>query len=417
MRADPAKRLLFLLLCVALLSLALTNLVKLVKSTYPPSIYIKDFNVEYVMARAALNGESPYKPLHELARYADGYTAEYLKHPSPHPPPVIFVGLPFTSLDLGRAALLWLLIELACIAVSTILMVKAVAGRVNVFAVIFLFFVWVAWHPFEREMFWGQLMILTLTLTSAAWVALRSQRDMLGGALLGVAVALKLFGWPLVLFLLLMRRWRAVFGAALAFTFLNLAAALLVGFNEVVAYYTVVGPEVSKIYRAIAGNFSVWSIGPRVFDAGADNWYKPLINVPSLATILSIVAVLGVLVLVIRRALQTRSFDSAFCALACVSIVLNPIAWSHYLVLTAPALCLVAWRIKHDGFTRRNMITAGVVVVMALSIEYVLPAVATLSGSLPVPFLLSAITYLPLAFVLLLTQLALRDDPSPANVT
>ena len=414
MRAGPGKRLLVLLLFVALLSLALTNLVKLVRSTHPPSLYIKDFNVEYVMARAVLNGESPYKPLHELARYADGYTAEYLRHPSPHPPPVIFVGLPFTPLDLGRAALLWLLIELACIAVSSVLMVKAVAGRVNVFAVIFLFFLWIAWHPFEREMFWGQLMIPTLALTCAAWVALRSQRDMLGGALLGVALALKLFGWPIVLFLLLTRRWRAVFGAALSFMFLNLAAALLIGFNEVVGYYTVIGPGVSKIYRAIAGNFSVWSIGPRVFDASADVWYKPLINVPSLATLLSVVAVVCVLVLAIRVALRTRSFDSAFCALACVSIVLNPIAWSHYLVLTAPVLCLLAWRMKHDGFTRRNIITTGVVMVMALSIEHVLPAVATLSGSLPVPFLLSVFTYLPLVFVLLLTQLALRE---PADIT
>jgi len=411
MRAGRRKRLLVLFLFVALLSLAITNLIKLLDSTRPPLVYIKDFNVEYVMARAVLNGESPYKPLPELARYADGYTAEYLKHPSPHPPPVIIVGIPFTYFDLSRAALLWLLFELACLAVSSVLMVKAAAGRVNGVAASMLFLVCVAWDPFDREMFWGQLMILTLTLISGAWVALRSERDVPGGLLLGVALALKLFGWPIVLFLLLTRRWRAVFAAALSFALLNLAAALLIGFNEIVTYYTVIGPEVSKLYRGIAGNFSVWSIGPRLFDASADGWYKPLIDVPALAPLLSIAAVVGVLVLVIRETLHRRPFDSAFCALACISIVINPIAWSHYLVLTAPAMCLLAWRMKQVGFSRRNIIVAGVVLVMGLLIEYVLPVTAALSSSRPVPFLISVITFFPLTFVFLLTHLTLRALP------
>jgi hypothetical protein len=239
---------------------------------------------------------------------------------------------------------------------------------------------------------------------------------MLGGGLLGVALALKLFGWPIVLFLLLTRRWRAAFAAALSFSFLNLAAALIIGFREVVTYYTVVGPEVSKLYREFAGNFSVWTIGTRVFGVGWVEWYNPLIHLPSFAPLLSIAAVVCVLILALKGALRTRSFDSAFCALTCVSTVLNPIAWNHYLVLTTPALCLVAWRIKQGGFTRRATIALSVLVVLGLLVEHVLPAIMLLSprvpGASPVPFIVSTISFLPLVFVLLLTRVTLTDVPS-----
>ena len=416
MTAGANKRLLLLIvvLFLALLSSALVNLPKLVDSTRPPILYVKDFNVEYVMARAALNGESPYKPLPELARYADGYTAEYLKHPSPHPPPVIFVGMPFTVFDLNRAVLLWLLFELVCLAVSTVLILKAVAGRVSVIGVIALFVVLIAWYPFARELFWAQLMIPILALTTGAWVALRSGKDIAGGVLLGIALTLKLYGWPIILFFLITRRWRAVFSAALVFLFLNLAAAVVIGFGEVINYYVVVGAVVSKLYRATEGNFSLWSIGPRVFDASADDWYQPLINIPALAMFVSLVIVAGVMVLALKGALRTRSFDSAFCALACISVVVNPIAWTHYLVLTAPALCLVASRIMHGKVPRKSMLVAGVVLVAALLIEHTLPAVVALSprvaGAGPVPFAVSVIAYLPLVFVLLLKHVTLASD-------
>ena len=403
---------LIVVVCLTILLSAAVNVYQLVKSTQPPSLYIKDFNVEYVMASAALNGESPYKPLPELARYADGYTAQYLQHPSPHPPAVIFVGIPFTRLDLGRAVLLWLLFELVCVAAASALMLKAVVGRVSATGVGMLVLVWLAWHPFEREMFWGQLMIVTLTLVCGAWVALRSKREMLGGVLLGVALALKLFGWPLMLYLLLMRRWRALFAAGLSFGLLHVAAAFVIGFSDTLTYYTVVGPTVSKIYREFAGNFSVWTIGTRVFGVSWTDWYNPLIHVPAIAPVVSLVAVGCVLVLALRGALRARSFDSAFCALTCVSTVLNPIAWSHYLVLTAPALCLVAWRMKQGGFTRRTIIIAGALVVMGLLVEILLPAIMWLSprvpGAPPVPFLVSTISFLPLVFVLLLTHVVMR---------
>lgn len=402
------------LLFLALLSSALVNLPKLLDSTRPPILYVKDFNVEYVMARAALNGESPYKPLPELARFAEGYTAEYLKHPSPHPPPVIFIGMPFTLFDLSRAIVLWLLFELLCVAVSSVLILKAVAGRVSVIGVVALFIVLMAWYPFARELFWAQLMIPTLALMTGVWVALRSGRDTAGSVLLGTALALKLFGWPIILFLLITRRWRAVFGAGLVFLLHNLAAGLVIGFGEVINYYVSVGPAVSKLYRATEGNFSLWSIGPRMFDASADNWYQPLIHIPSVAMFVSLVIVAGVVALALKGTLRTRSFDSAFCALACISVVVNPIAWTHYLVLTAPALCLVARRIVHGKAPRKSMLVAGVVLVAALLIEHTLPAVVALSprvsGADPVPFAVSFIAYLPLAFVLLLTYVTLASD-------
>src|SRR6185503_20533222 len=152
----------------------------------------------------------------------------------------------------------------------------------------------------------------------------------------------------------------------------------------------------------------------RVFGVSWTDWYNPLVQVPSNAPVVSVVAVVFVLLLTIRGALHTRSFDSAFCALTCISTVLNPIAWSHYLVLTAPALCLVASRIKPGGFTRRTTIVAGALVGLGLLVEIVLPAIMWLSprvpGAPPVPFLVSTISFLPLVFVLLLTRVVMQSE-------
>ena len=52
-------------------------------------------------------------------------------------------------------------------------------------------------------MAWGQLQLPMLALLAGAWVALRSGRSALGGALVGLAILLKPFPLPLLLLFVL----------------------------------------------------------------------------------------------------------------------------------------------------------------------------------------------------------------------
>ena len=47
-----------------------------------------------------------------------------------------------------------------------------------------------------------------------------------------------------------------------------------------------------------------------------------------------------------------RNFDAAFALLACVSAVINPVAWTHYLLWTVPAIGLLLQRLQMLGWPR-----------------------------------------------------------------
>src|SRR5690606_34618088 len=71
---------------------------------------------------------------------------------------------------------------------------------------------WPTLHNFE----YGQAHLVTLGLALAGMLAFGARRRVLGGALLGAAVAIKIFPGLLVLWLLLRRRWHDATAAIVA---------------------------------------------------------------------------------------------------------------------------------------------------------------------------------------------------------
>ena len=304
-----------------------------------PNIYHKDFMQEYLMAKAILAGLDPYQPLPELAtRFLGSLPQINLPHPTPHPPPVVFLGLPFSFTSYESAAMLWFVIELFFIAGSVYLMLKALELKTTPLKVVFLTTVLLGFRPFVANLGYGQLMTLLLLLLISSWLKLKNGKDLPGGILLGTAMAIKLVAWPLVLFLLIQRRWKAVLGAGLAFGAANLAAGLLMGFQRIVDYYVRVSAEVTPLYRAHEGNFSLFTIGYRLFEGtGAPGLSglvaRPLLSLPALALPVSLALVGLFLILSIWLATRCRSFEAAFSLLVCSSLLLSPIFWVVYLIL------------------------------------------------------------------------------------
>jgi Glycosyltransferase family 87 len=171
-----------------------------------------------------------------------------------------------------------------------------------------------------------------------AWLALRSGKAIWGGVLLGCVIALKLIAWPIVIFLVLRRNWRAVGAAGAVVVVANLAAALVMGFDRVIYYYVQVGASVSALYRASEGNFSILTLGWRIFSGTGSPIFisleaPPLVAAPAIAPYVSYSIVLILLVAGLVLAARAQSFDTSFGILICVSILISPVAWSHYLVL------------------------------------------------------------------------------------
>jgi hypothetical protein len=321
------------------------------RSLISPSVYKKDFIQEYLLARAVLNDVDPYLPLPELSkRFLKPLPNLVFQHPTPHPPPVSIVALPFGLIGYEQAAAVWFLFEVICIVLSIYLILRCFDVRPKPVRIIFFSLLILNWSPFRYDLVVGQLMTLLLVFLIGAWQALRSGKDIKGGVFLGCLISLKLIAWPVVIFLSIRRNWAAVIATGVTVVTANLGAGLMMGLDRVAYYYFKVSIIVSPLYHAYESNFSMWTIGWRMFEGTGSPVLlgleaPPLVAAPAVAHLVSLAIPMVLLALSLTLALRAHSFDTSFGILVCVSILVNPVAWSHYLILISIPLSIVARRL------------------------------------------------------------------------
>ena len=338
---------------------ALLSVKRVVTSVTTLWIYKKDILSGYLLAKAMLAGVNPYLPLTELANlWLPAHNITDLNHPTPHPFAIGWLCLPLAWLSYETAARLWLVFELCCLGIAVALFFRALELKFQWRQWALASFLALGWVPVLDDLWLGQFSLCLLALFMGAWVCLRENKDWQGGLLLGVLMTLKLAGWPIVLFLALRRRWRSVMAAGVCFTGLHLIAITVHGWVLVRDYYLKVGPQLSAHYRPHDANFSLWTIGTRLFtESGLNFALTPLWQAPLLAKFVNVLLPVMLLTLALwlawRLDTQARTFDAAFALLLGAGCVLNPIAWTHYLMLTAPALALLVRRLHTWHWPRR----------------------------------------------------------------
>jgi alpha-1,2-mannosyltransferase len=345
-------------------------------SAVPPNVYHKDFIQEYLLAKAVLDGANPYRPLTQLANdYIPSAPNTVFPHPTPHPPPVILLSLPFGLMSYETATVIWLLFETFCFGLAFYLTLRHFNWPRSWQVMLTLAVCLPGWGPIMDELIEGQLMSLLLLLLTLTWLSFKRNHWLCGGAILGAAVSLKLIVWPLLLLPLLYRRPLAAVVAAATVAVANLAVAPLIGLTAVVDYYATVGGIVEAIYRAHGGSFAIWGLGWRLlsgtgtpvvggFQLVGDIQAPPLLDKPEAAIYLSLVLLTIFLALVLLACLKTRRLDGRFAILVCASVAASPIAWSHYLALLILPLVFVGRSLANAAFPRE--LTNAALVILAL---------------------------------------------------
>lgn len=328
------------------------------QSLSAPVMYWKDCISPYLMAKAILNGVNPYLPLPQLA-------AQWLPqatpgdHPTPHPPFVGILALPLGFMSYEKVALFWLIFELVCLLATLLLLLRWWGTSLNPIKVAVLFGLVVLWPPVSEELWQGQFMSCLLLLLVGAWLALRSEKWVLGGALLGGMIVIKMMAWPIVLFLALRRQWRSVGAAAVVVITANLLAMAVMGVSVVTDYYFRVGPLNAKLWRPAEWNCSSWAWGIRLFEgAGFSYQLSPWWPAPTLALVATYVFPLIMLFVGIALAWRATSFDTAFSLLAVVSILVSPIAWYFYLLLGVIPFVVLGRRLVAKGLPAETSVLA-----------------------------------------------------------
>lgn len=303
-----------------------------------PYIFKKDFIQEFLISKAVFDGVDPYLPLPVLAdKYIGPLPFPVLPHPTPHLPTVALFFLPMGWLSYEHATIVWFFFELLCLSVSVTFLLRWLGVEKRVVLASLSALLILVWTPTFIELLLGQLNALLFVLLLGAWQALRSRKDIQCGILLGSAVAVKLTPWPIIIFLMLRRYWRATCAAVTTLAIANIAVALLIGFDRMTYYYLKIGMSVSSLYHATANNFSLWTIGWRIFDGTrspvlSDVSAPPLFSAPAIAPFLSIAIPLAMLIFGLIFAFQARTLDTSFGILICLMILVSPIVWDHYLI-------------------------------------------------------------------------------------
>jgi hypothetical protein len=263
-------------------------------------------------AKAILHGRNPYPPPH-----AD---AILTGNPAAYPPPMMLAVTPLTVLGWTAGIAVWLGIEtVGVIAALWLLGVR----ELPVFALV------LASHPFLVALIHGNLTVLLVLGLALAWRS--RERPALAGACVAALVVAKLFLWPLFVWLLATRRFRAAaYGAVFTMT-ATLASWAIIGFDGFRDYASLLR-ALDHVYSRHSQ--SLTSLAER---AGAsEGTAKALALVAGLA-------VLGIGVALVRRPEGDRRLFSAAVIAAVLS---SPIAWLYYYVLLFVPLALYRPRLS-----------------------------------------------------------------------
>jgi hypothetical protein len=327
---------------VVLMGLARLRII-LVLLVSPATYLERDILQEYLMAKALLAGVSPYLPLDQLAQMFI-VKFPFLAHPAPYPPFVAILGIPLTWFSHSNAIIVWFIFEMICLSTIAGMVTILWRGRVDWVRTIFILFLLLTWYPVMVDLLYGQLTILLTALLLAALLAFKKDQKVLAGLLIGLSISIKMITWPLIIYFALKKEWRTVLSSGITALGLNLIALLVMGFSPFMDYYLRVTLQVSAIYHSFLKNYSLWSIGYRLFEGTRPigSGYisaPPLIYLPDLAPLMSAGLAGAFLIVGLIWAIRSEDSDIAYSILVCVTVAISPISWDHYYVMII--ICLV----------------------------------------------------------------------------
>jgi alpha-1,2-mannosyltransferase len=252
--------------------------------------------------------------------------SENARAPYAYPPLLAIVLIPATALpdDVGGSSPVGVLVSLFLIAcvVGTLALLDVRDWRCYPVALLY--------PPTLENVEYGAIGPVLALLVALAW----RYRDRAGAAAgsLGAVIALKVFLWPLVVWLAATRRWLAAVGAAAVAGALVLGSWAVIGFDGIADY-----PDLLRQLSDLEAenSYSAYAI---LIAAGLGS---------TLAHLAVAAAAVGLLALGWRAARDGGDGDRrAFSFALAAGFVLTPILWLHYLVLLVVPIALARPRLS-----------------------------------------------------------------------
>jgi hypothetical protein len=268
--------------------------------------YAIDFHPVWRAAHAYLLGTNPYPTTIAVLHSADAHPIGHASDVFVYPLPVAAILSPLGALPYSLAAAVFTVVSVAAI----LLALRLLDVRDwRCYGIAF------ATPAVMTAVSWGTLTPLLVLCIAAAW----RYRDsaVRCGVAVAVAIVLKVFLWPLLLWLLLARRFRAAGIAVSVASFAVVAASARVGYGGLLGYPQLMHDLASV--QAARGESLAAIVG----------------SGPALAALTLLGFGAATLLL-----LRVRDERIALSALILLAIWLSPIAWVHYFALVLPLLAI-----------------------------------------------------------------------------
>lgn len=392
--------------------------------SFPGNFIERDITQIYLMARAVLSGINPYLPLNQLVEMTFG-GFPYFPHPAPYPPFAIIFFLPLSFLGVNAFTLVWYILEIIFLAVTAGLFSILWKGRLDWKIALLLFFLLLAWNPVMIDLSIGQLSISLMLLLLLALFASQRDHKAIAGVIIGFTIALKVITWPLIIYFLLKKDWRTSISAVITTAGLNLIALMIVGTGPFLDYYLHVSSQVVSFYQAEFANYSLWSIGFRLFSGTSTHVFTnafitpPLVNFPEISPYVSSLIVIILFVFGLLYALRSQNLDQSYAIMICVILTASPIVWEHYyMLLIISILVLFRYLVDQHFPTSSTILLFLVGCLMFLFNDQIAEITNTLNGGagvqsmqrMPITFISSLLAWVPMLELVVLSILLWKNS-------
>jgi hypothetical protein len=324
-----------------------------------------------------------------------------------YPPPFLLLPrmLMQVAPDLARFRMLWFGLSSASLLLAMLTTAAVLPRAQATRAVLLMPLVWAGMSTIAGLQM-GNFQVMTLAISMAGMALFSRRHDAAGGALLGFAVAGKLFPGMLVLYLLVRRAWRPVVATCLGTSLIVVLALWDMGLAPFTAFVhhlpRLLGGEAFAAFRnpaAVAANVSIPGLAFKLrFFGLPDVGFGGAKLVGWIYTVIAV----AVTVLLARRG---RGGPIAWITVLVLAMLRSPFLPVTYAAV-AP-LWLLTLLGAENGERRGGLAWIG---LAWLAFEIVWPLDWPLD-----PRVASAINLVPMATILLLVVVAIRGDIGPAS--
>jgi hypothetical protein len=294
-----------------------------------------DFSQDYKAGAVVLQSTStsiygPFDPTHFIRAENEGMIWGF------HPPTVAPLFVPFALLSFPVAFTLFSIINLLLFMGLLWYCSKYLneAGLPE-----WVFAIFLLWYPFTFCIARGQFAVMLAVLLLGVAQALHTGKDIRAGCLLGLTIAVKIFPALCCLYLLLTRRWCALFFTGITFVVILLLTVSIVGLSDVRLYFSEIVRINVDLYATHYINISLNNLIAPLFIPNV--WVENVVSWPIVAKIFSLFAGGGIIAMLVLLTLKIQPAGAPFnwglfYMYATASTVLSPISWEHNFLIALP---------------------------------------------------------------------------------